>query len=203
MIPIAKKLAGTTYPIGTGTGIGKNWVKKGSRIRNSPEFSGIPLGKHNQAVDVPITKLARTSTRMVPLRFAAFLSMANYMNLLTAINISLETCVLFLPSPMLITAIRPTIPQRKCRNNTLPYATYYKTNGFRKLTAFPPSLLTCQLTYGTMVPTISTSTTSPTLASSLPAQQLGRRTRRKILPPLTLPFVAPFRLNGGKQCTTS
>jgi hypothetical protein len=41
-------LAGTTNPIGTGTGIGRNWVKKESEIGNSPEFSGIPLGIHNQ-----------------------------------------------------------------------------------------------------------------------------------------------------------
>ncbi len=41
-------MAGTNFPFGTGTGIGKNWVEKGSGIGNSPEFSGIPLGKHNQ-----------------------------------------------------------------------------------------------------------------------------------------------------------
>ena len=42
-------MAGTRNPIGTGTGIGKNWVEKGSGIGNSPEFSGIPLGIPNQA----------------------------------------------------------------------------------------------------------------------------------------------------------
>ena len=53
MVPIGKNLAGTTNPIGTGTGIGigRNWVKKGSGIGNSPEFSGIPLGIHNQGVE--------------------------------------------------------------------------------------------------------------------------------------------------------
>jgi hypothetical protein len=50
MVPIGKNLAGTTNPIGTGTGIGRNWIKKGSGIGNSPEFSGIPLGIHNQGL---------------------------------------------------------------------------------------------------------------------------------------------------------
>jgi hypothetical protein len=51
IVPIGKNLAGTTNLIGTRTGIGirRNWVKKGSGIGNSPEFSGIPLGIHNQA----------------------------------------------------------------------------------------------------------------------------------------------------------
>jgi hypothetical protein len=50
IVPIDKNLAGTTNPIGTGTRtIGRNWVKKGSRIGNSLEFSGILLGIHNQA----------------------------------------------------------------------------------------------------------------------------------------------------------
>ena len=43
-------MAGTNFPFGTGTGIGRNWVKKGSGIGNSPEFCGIPLGIRNQAV---------------------------------------------------------------------------------------------------------------------------------------------------------
>jgi hypothetical protein len=56
IVPIGKILAQTTNPIGTGTGtgtgtgIGRNWVKKGSRIGNSPEFSEIPLGIHNQVL---------------------------------------------------------------------------------------------------------------------------------------------------------
>jgi len=51
IVPIGKNLAGTTNLIRTRTGIGirRNWVKKGSGIGNSPEFSGIPLGIHNQA----------------------------------------------------------------------------------------------------------------------------------------------------------
>ena len=50
IVPIDKNLAGTTNLIGTGTGtIGRNWVKKGSRIGNSLEFSGILLGIYNQA----------------------------------------------------------------------------------------------------------------------------------------------------------
>ena len=42
-------MAGTNFPFRTGTGIGRNWVKKGAGIGNSPEFHGIPLGIHNQA----------------------------------------------------------------------------------------------------------------------------------------------------------
>jgi hypothetical protein len=41
-------LAGIPNPNETGTGIGGNWVKKGSEIRNSPEFFRILLGIHNQ-----------------------------------------------------------------------------------------------------------------------------------------------------------
>ena len=52
MVLIGKNLVGTTNPIGTrtrtGTGIRRNWVKKGSAIGNSPEFSGILLGIQNQ-----------------------------------------------------------------------------------------------------------------------------------------------------------
>ena len=36
IVPIGKNLAGTSNPIGTGTGIRRNWVKK------------VPLGIHNQ-----------------------------------------------------------------------------------------------------------------------------------------------------------
>ena len=44
-------MAGMPFPFGTRIEIGKNWVEKGSGIGNSPEFSGIPLGIPNQAVD--------------------------------------------------------------------------------------------------------------------------------------------------------
>ena len=44
-----RAVAGTVFPIGTGTGIGRNWVEKGSKIGNSLEFRGIPLRIHNQA----------------------------------------------------------------------------------------------------------------------------------------------------------
>jgi hypothetical protein len=52
-------LAGTTIPIGTrtGIGIGRNWVKKGSEIGNSLEFSRIPLGIHNQATMMTMAHL--------------------------------------------------------------------------------------------------------------------------------------------------
>ena len=46
------------FPFGTGIRIGKNWVEKGSGIRNSPEFHGIPLGKHNQEINPLIIYLS-------------------------------------------------------------------------------------------------------------------------------------------------
>ena len=41
-------MAGTNFLFGTGTGIGRNWVEKGSKIGNSSEFCRILLGIHNQ-----------------------------------------------------------------------------------------------------------------------------------------------------------
>ena len=61
---------------------------------------------------------------------------------------------------------------------------------FVKMIAAPPSPSTCQLTHKTKVP------------ASLPPILLPRKQRTvRILLLLTLPYVAPSKHNGGKQCT--
>ena len=158
-------------------------------------------GTLSTTVAAPVATLALI--KMVPLRFDAFPSTANHMNLLTPTILFLSPCTLFQLSPTLLTAHRPIIPRRKCRNNSLPSATSSKTNGFMTMTASPLSLLTCQLTRGTMDPTMSTSTTSLTLAYSLLAPRIRRQPRQKIPLLSTQPYEALSKLNGGKQCTTS
>ncbi len=80
-------------------------------------------GTLSTTVAAPIATLALI--KMVPLRFDAFPSTANHMNLLTPTILFLSPCTLFQLSPTLLTAHRPIIPWRKCRNNSLPSATSF------------------------------------------------------------------------------
>ena len=81
----------------------KLMLPQGERLMSQGE------GTLSTTVAAPVTTLALI--KMVPLRFDAFPSTANHMNLLTPTILFLSPCTLFQLSPTLLTAHQPIIPR--------------------------------------------------------------------------------------------